>query len=402
MILRQTWAILLDQYRELSAKRLFWITMALSLLVVALYGSFGINERGLTFFAIQFETSPFDSNTIPPNLLYTFVFANLAVPIWLTWIATILALVSTASIIPDFIAGGSVELALSKPISRWRLLLTKFASGLLFVTLQVGVFSLASFIVIGLRGNTWEWGIFLAIPIVVTFFSYLFCVAVLFGLLTRSTLASLLLTGLFWVLLFGLNVTDGILLQTAEARRLEVDIYERRVELREQAAVNAWREQLEAGAIEGDPANPPQGEDLHTFNTLLAGAREQLEGRRESFEGASTWARRIELVKTVLPKTSETIDQLNQNLISLEQLERFTQLGNDDEDGPVDESVYIDRQAQRLQEIRLGMDNSNAVLTQRVQERLRGRSTLWVIGTSLIFEAFILGLCCLIFTRRDF
>lgn len=401
MILRQTYAMLLDQYRELSARKLFWITLALSLLVVALYGSFGINERGLTFFHWQFDTSPFDSNRIEPSLLYKFIFANLAVPIWLTWIATILALISTASIIPDFIAGGSVELTLSKPIGRTRLLLTKFASGLLFVMLQVGAFAVASFLVIGIRGGDWEPRIFLSIPIVVVFFSYLFAFAVFFGLLTRSTLASLMLTALVWVLLFGVNLADGILVQQAEARRLEVAIYEQRLELRSNAALDTWRSQLESGLVEGDPENPPQGEALDAFNPLLAGVRSELEGRERAFEGQNKWANRIMLVKTVLPKTSETIGLLNRNLISLDELASF--MPGDEDDEPVDVESFVQRRAEGGGRERIGGDSaSQAVMNARVEERFRARTDFWVLGTSLGFEVVLLAICCLIFARRDF
>ena len=121
----------------------------------------------------------------------------------------ILAVISTAAIVPDFVSGGAVELALSKPIGRVRLFLTKYFMGLLFVTLQVGVFSLASFLVIGLRGGAWEPRLFMAIPIVVGVFSFLFCVSALVGLLTRSTIAALLLTLLFWIFLFILNAADS-------------------------------------------------------------------------------------------------------------------------------------------------------------------------------------------------
>ena len=93
----QTLALFLDAYRELNARKLFWITLVLSVLVVGVYACIGINEKGLTILWFQLETSPFDSNRIPPRLLYGFVFSFLAVPFWLTWIATILALITTAS-----------------------------------------------------------------------------------------------------------------------------------------------------------------------------------------------------------------------------------------------------------------------------------------------------------------
>src|SRR5258705_12779130 len=88
-----------------------------------------------------------------------------------------------ASIFPDFTAGGSVDLYLSRPISRLRLFLTKYATGLLFVALQVAVFASACFLVIGIRGGAWEPRIFLSIPLVVLVFSLLFCICVLLGLL---------------------------------------------------------------------------------------------------------------------------------------------------------------------------------------------------------------------------
>ena len=64
------------------------------------------------------------------------------------------------------------------------------AAGLLFVALQVAIFATASYFVIGIRGGSWEPGVFLAIPLVVCFFSYLYAVSVFFGVLTRSTLAA--------------------------------------------------------------------------------------------------------------------------------------------------------------------------------------------------------------------
>jgi len=56
--------------------------------------------------------------------------------------------------------------------------------------------------VLGIRGGVWEPGLFISIPIVVIFFSYLFAICVLLGLITKSTIASLLLTLLIW---FGLR-----------------------------------------------------------------------------------------------------------------------------------------------------------------------------------------------------
>lgn len=168
----QTLALLLDAYRELNSKKLFWFTLAISCLIALAFAAIGIDENGLSLLWWEIgDIGGFvNSDIIPKDQFYKMMFANFGVGFWLGWIATILALVSTSGMIPDFIAGGAVELTLSKPVGRVRLFLTKWAVGLLFVALQVAVFTLACFLIIGIRGGSWTPRVFLAIPIVVLFF----------------------------------------------------------------------------------------------------------------------------------------------------------------------------------------------------------------------------------------
>src|ERR1041385_9255763 len=208
----QTLALFLDAYREFNAQKLFWITLALSALVAACFAMVGLDEQGFSIL-IWHVPSTLNSTQINPAIFYKLAFLSLGIGFWLTWAATILGLVATAGIFPTFITGGSIDLVLSKPIGRVRLYLTKYASGLLFVTLQVTAFTAACFLIIGLRGGSWEPGLFLAVPIIVCFFSYLFCVCALLGLATRSTIPSLLLTILFWLCLFATNFADTLILQ---------------------------------------------------------------------------------------------------------------------------------------------------------------------------------------------
>src|SRR4051812_37984179 len=96
----QTAAIFVDAYRELNAKKLFWITLILSLLVVIAFAFVGINERGVSIFG---KTMPGAWNTsiIPRDTFYKFLFTQLAIPIWLGVAAAILALISVGSVFPD-------------------------------------------------------------------------------------------------------------------------------------------------------------------------------------------------------------------------------------------------------------------------------------------------------------
>ena len=105
--MRQTLAIFLDAYRELNSKRLFWITLGLSGLVVLAFAIVGIDDRGLLLLSWHFP-SPINSSIIPADTFYKWLFLGLGIKFWLTWLATILALVSTAGIIPDLVSSGSI------------------------------------------------------------------------------------------------------------------------------------------------------------------------------------------------------------------------------------------------------------------------------------------------------
>ncbi|MFG0284157.1 MAG: ABC transporter permease [Phycisphaerales bacterium JB039] len=385
----QAVALLQDAYRELNARKMFWITLAISVLVVGAFAAFGVSEGGITILWWEIENDLINADLVEPSLFYKWAFAMIGVPIWLTWAATILALISTASIFPDFVASGSIELLLSKPIGRLRLYFGKYLTGLLFVGLQVLVFTLACFLVIALRGGSVEWGLFLAVPIVLVFYSYLFCVMAVVGQLTRSTIAALLLTILFWLMIFALNQTEAILLFQRERYAAEIERLEERTSAMEAAAqrtIERWREDPPQSPVdppdgaEPGPAPEPTPEQA---NPLLGRTRAQLAEAEENFRTWRAWHRYFFLAKTVLPKTQETIALLGQGLLSAEDMDRFQPEG---EAAAADEAVQF----------------GDPRVARRVQDVLRERSRLWIIGTSLLFEGVVLAFGAWRFSRRDF
>ena len=158
--LRQTVAMFVDAYRELAAGKLFWITLVLSTIVAAAFAAVGIDEKGMTALWFRLDFIPVNSETFPPDLLYKFLFFQLGMNVWLAWIATILGLVTTAGIIPSLVSSGVIDSMVAKPISRTRLFLTRYATGLLFAALQVGLFTTAAFLVLGIRGGEWMPAVF--------------------------------------------------------------------------------------------------------------------------------------------------------------------------------------------------------------------------------------------------
>lgn len=386
-MITQTMALLVDAYRELCAKKLFWITMILSVVVVAAFAMVGINEKGLTFLWFQIPADAFGvtltSDTLPSGLLYRFMFANLAVPFWLSWVAIVLGLISTAGMIPDLIQSGTIEAVLSRPIGRMRLLLTKFLGGLLFMALQVAVFSLLVFLVIGIRGGSWAPEVFLAVPIVVAMFSYLFAICVFLGLVTRSTIAALLLTLLVWCAIFIINMGDAIAVGMHEQMKSQLRVEVARVERMERnaalAILNDLNEERVAEGQEPLEGHEPTDAELTARDIRIAPKRVEIEEIESGVRLAQKWRTGIYLGKTVFPKTQETIGLLDRWTVDDDAIREIG--------GPLPED---------------DMQRAQAEGQQATEDAYENRPLWWVLGTSFAFVAFVLGLAMLIFKRRDF
>lgn len=348
-MIRQTLALLLDAYRDLNARKLFWITLILSAVFVGVFACFGADSTGFSILRWHFDMPRHDA-----EVAFKSIFRTGVIGFWLTWVATILALISTAGIFPDFITGGSIDLYLAKPLSRPRLFIVKYFSGLLFVALQVLVVTLGGFLVMGVRGHDWMPSIFWAIPIVICFFSYLFGICVFFGVATRSTIAALLLTLLFWGVFAGLDIAERPLL-------------------------------MMRNTYENQASRP-----------LPSNASDEVQKEHESVEH-NVWLFRLMhrtayVVKTITPKTGDTIELLDRVMFTEadvnanleEQRERARARGRD---GPT--PFGTDSEA------------TYAGAKQSFHE-IWSRSPVWVIGTSLAFEFVIVLWAGWIFCRRDY
>lgn len=193
--------IIVDSIRLLRARALFWISLGISIFAALLYLSIGFDEKGITFVfgAFHFEEAFVAKGTEGAELVYLMIFRNVIVAFWLSWIAIIIALISCAPIFPEFMAEGSAGVALSKPVSRSALFIYKFIGALLFMTVQATLFAAIVFIAIRWRVGIWNPSVFWSVPILLLVFSYLYAVLVWLGIKTKSVMASILVTLLFWL-----------------------------------------------------------------------------------------------------------------------------------------------------------------------------------------------------------
>jgi hypothetical protein len=385
----QTVAIFVDAYRELNAKRLFWVTLVISAAFIGAFALVGVTPSGISVLKWKFDVPM-------ASFAYRWVFDFVIVGIWASWAAVILALVSTSGVFPDLMSGGAIDLYLSKPISRLRLFLTKYASGLLFVLLQTSVFSTIAFLVMGTRAHEWRPSVFLIVPLVTCMFSYLFAISVLLGVVTRSSIAAVLLTVLVWGFFFLVSWSENQILQAKLWMSREAQLYE-------QAVANLDRQIAEAG----DKATFDTGFGVKTG--LLRVRRDRAvkdeAERRSQAETLETVHKIFFHVATVVPKTSQTVNVLSRKLFTDEEIDETT--GGPPRNSPVlrgarprrgggggggDDDV-LDR-GQRADAIR------DAAVEGKLA--LRDRSLSWVIGTSLAFEAIVLMIAAWVFCRRDY
>jgi ABC-type transport system involved in multi-copper enzyme maturation permease subunit len=438
----QTGAVFMDAYRELNHRKMFWIVLIISGIVVLVFAGVGIDEKGVSIFGFDL---PFPLNTTMMSRpdFYKSIFVSAGIGFWLSWLATILALISTAGIFPDMLTGGAIDLYLSKPISRLRLFLTKYLSALLFVGLQVGVFTLASFIVLGFRAGVWLWGLFLAVPLMLLFFSYLYSICTLLGVMTRSTLAALLITLLAWCGIFLVHFAEAGVLMGKLMNDQEAALYDRQIVALEKkvsrltlatttqpttqptTAATAMTTPSTAPTTTETSSDSKEGflqkwaralvaqREANKPNEALAEAKQQLADVQKQKAGHynpwTFWHRLTLGVKSVLPKTSETIALLSRSL------EKYASMPHQDEE--VD-TTFIggsnnssgnssgsgnrddDRAARRA-----NRERERALQEQaeaRVIQEFNRRSLFWVIGTSVIFEGVMLSVAAFVFCRRDF
>ncbi len=113
-------------------------------------------------------------------------------------IGIFIAILITASIIPEMLEAGSLNLLLSKPVHRWGLLLAKYVGGCVFIFLCASLLFVGLWLWMGIQLGIWERAILLSIPTYVFVFAMYYAVSVLAGIWFRSPILCITFAILFW------------------------------------------------------------------------------------------------------------------------------------------------------------------------------------------------------------
>lgn len=156
----------------------------------------------------------------------------------------LIAILVTANIIPETFDAGSLNLLLSKPVSRWGLLVAKFIGGCAFIALCATYLFLGTWLWLGLGMGIWDKGILISIPIYILAFAIYYSVSTLVGIWYRSAILSVILTGIFWAVCFGVGYTYFLVdnrMQNGEITKL-VEFEDKMLQLDPLKKIYLWDE----------------------------------------------------------------------------------------------------------------------------------------------------------------
>ncbi|OLC56295.1 MAG: hypothetical protein AUH92_00490 [Acidobacteria bacterium 13_1_40CM_4_69_4] len=109
-------------------------------------------------------------------------------------VAILMSVFATASLVPRMLEKGTIDLLLSKPITRPVLLASRYLGGLLTVTLNLLYLTCGLGAILALKTGVWNGGFVWSGLLLASYFACLFAFVVLAGVLLRSTTVSVMIT----------------------------------------------------------------------------------------------------------------------------------------------------------------------------------------------------------------
>jgi ABC-type transport system involved in multi-copper enzyme maturation permease subunit len=205
-----------DTFRQSLANRIFWLMLGVSCLVIVVCLSVSVEGGEPLRPEDDIELQPAHGQmslgfgAFPIALFRDGEAAvHFLLLLLAEWVAgaggVLLALLWTAGFIPSFLQPSAAMVLLAKPLPRWALLAGKFLGVLALVALQVTVFIGGTWLALGLRTGFWVSSYLLGIPVLLIHFAAFFSFSAFLAVLTRSTLACIIGSILFWFMCWGAN-----------------------------------------------------------------------------------------------------------------------------------------------------------------------------------------------------
>jgi len=207
----QTVALIRDTFREAFARKIFWGLFALSTAMIVFFLfllKIDIVEGAVATVSLFGRSS---NRTTDVDRLVRGVYGGIATFLY-TW-GMFLAVFASSGLIPSVLEPGRIELLLSKPLSRTRILLGRYVGNVLVVSCNVIYLVLGVWTILGLKTGVWSPAFLISIATTIFIFAVLLSVVVLIGVLFESAALATMIT-------VALMIMSPILAQTSTMMRL--------------------------------------------------------------------------------------------------------------------------------------------------------------------------------------
>ena len=197
-------------------------------------------------------------------------------------------------------------------------------------------------------------------------------------MVTQSSITSLLITGIFWMVLWTSQSTEFWLNRFVINNSVKIESFEE--SLIEQKS-----------QLDNLKSKSPDDFRIDKRQERIDEMEQEVELAKETLDELMFWYKPVSQTLVFLPKTRQTTQLLERWL---------------SDDSGFDIQAMLRGEMQSVQEIEefdaTTWGARRRETGRRLQEDYSSRSLWYVVGTSLLFEGFILGLSAWFFCRRDF
>lgn len=179
--------------REALSKKVFYVFLAFSVVsLVILQAVVGLSDASKLLPGMQ--NAKIDMGTVIAGF-------EMMVSGALGTLLIFLAVFSSANFITSMLEKGTVDLFLSKPISRTQLLWGKFLGGCLVFIINILVPVIGTWLIISIKFNYYHFGFFWIIATYTFTFAALYAIVIFFGVLSRNSFPGIMTSYFIFVIL---------------------------------------------------------------------------------------------------------------------------------------------------------------------------------------------------------
>ena len=178
---------MLSTFREAVAKKIFLGFFAISTLIILIF-LFLINVDSVEGMVNMMESSGEESIK---QLVIGFEVAmiNISYLLIITF-----CFISVASFIPSMLEKGNIDLLLSKPVSRTKIIIAKFLGGVLLIFLSLVYLIGSVWLILSLKSGFWHIPFLYSIFWLTLSFAVIYSLIILIGLISQSSILSIIVS----------------------------------------------------------------------------------------------------------------------------------------------------------------------------------------------------------------